>query len=832
MLMALAVGAADHPTGLDKAVTPEQLAFFEKKIRPILVQHCYECHSAAAEKSKGGLLVDTREGLRAGGDSGHAVVPGSLSESLLLTAIRWQDKDLQMPPEKNGGKLPDEVVADFERWILMGAPDSRDGKAANVQTKIDLEKGREFWAYQPPKKAAPPAVKDSAWPRSDIDRFLLEKLEGKGLKPVGDADPRTLIRRVYFDLIGLPPTPEEVEAFVKACEAAGDSANRKPQSALTEVVDRLLASPQFGERWGRHWLDVARYAESSGKEANITFPHAWRYRDYVIDSFNADKPFDQFIQEQIAGDLLPAKDEEQRAGLIVATGFLALGPKSLNENNPRQFAMDVVDEQIDTWSQAILATTIACARCHDHKFDPIPQKEYYSLAGIFLSTETHYGTIQQQGNRRGSSLLPIPLKDEPVDMSKVLTPSERQRLENQLNQLREERSTMFTDLRRSRANSGDQGQLRQRLIRLNDQMARIEARLESVDELGVPRPFAMGVKDRPRPTDARILIRGEVDRPADTVPRGFVSVLSTPEAQGIEFHGSGRLELAGWLTSMDNPLTARVFVNRAWHWLFDRGIVPTVDNFGVMGQKPGHPELLDHLAIRFMEEGWSVKKLVREIVLSRAYQLGSDFDQKNFTADPDNALVWRMSKRRLDAESIRDAMLAVSGQLNLEPPNGSLVARAGDGYVGRGISERAFDYDTGHRSVYLPVVRDLLPDALDLFDFAEPSLVTGARETTTVPAQALYLMNSPFAIQQSERFAARLFAEVPGQRPAERIRRAYELALGRPPTEADVKYAEDFFRQFLVDLRGKSRDPRQLAQAGWTAFCQALFASAEFRYLN
>jgi cytochrome c553 len=361
----------------EKKLTQEELAFFEKKIRPVLSENCYKCHSADSEKIKGGLTLDTREGIRMGGDSGHAVVPGDAKNSLLLKAIRGEDPDLQMPPKKSGAKLSDEVIADFAKWITMGAPDPREGKAV-AHKGMDLEKGKAYWAFQPPQKAPAPAVKDKGWAKGEIDRFVQAEREAKGLKPVAEAENAVLVRRLYFDLIGLPPTPEQVEAFVK------DSSPK----AYEALVDTLLASPQYGERWGRHWLDVARYAESSGKEINIAYPHAWRYRDYVIAAFNQDKPYNQFIKEQIAGDLIPAKDDQEFAEHLIATGYLALGPKSHNSRDRRQFNLDVADEQIDAISQGMQGMTVACARCHDHKFDPISQADYYALQAVFAATDS------------------------------------------------------------------------------------------------------------------------------------------------------------------------------------------------------------------------------------------------------------------------------------------------------------------------------------------------------------------------------------------------------------------------------------------------------------
>ncbi len=411
-----------------KPPTPEQIAFFEKSIRPVLVKECYSCHATTAKKIRGGLTLDTRKGLRDGGETGPALVPGDPKKSLLIKALKHTQDDLKMPPKK---KLAAELVADFEKWIAMGAPDPRDGSVKIAKNEIDIEKGRKFWSFQPPQKKTPRPVKDAAWPRSTIDRFLLAGLEAKGLRPVADADPRTLIRRVYFDLTGLPPAPTEVEDFVKKYAV-------RPQPALEGVVDRLLASAQYGERWGRHWLDVARYAESSGRTNNFSYPHAWRYRDYVIAAFNADKPYDQFVREQLAGDLLHAKDDVQKTQFLTATGFLAIGPKAHDERNYRQFRMDVADEQIDATFQAFQGLTVACARCHDHKFDPIPQKDYYTLAGIFSSTETCYGTIRIFLNSHPSSLVTLPKNGGARAGVEPLTKERRSSIERQISDLRDQ----------------------------------------------------------------------------------------------------------------------------------------------------------------------------------------------------------------------------------------------------------------------------------------------------------------------------------------------------------------------------------------------------------
>ena len=797
-----------------------QLAFFEKSIRPVLVEKCYQCHSADSEKVKGGLLLDTREGMRAGGDSGHAVVPGNVAESLLLKAMRHTDKDMAMPPEKSGGKLPDAVIADFEKWVKMGAPDPRDGGEKFVKKEIDFDEARKFWAFQPPRPATSPPVKDAAWPRTEIDRFILAGLEAKNLKPVADADPRVLIRRISFDLIGLPPTPEEVEAFVAESIRRGgggdsggtDDGRANPQSAIRNFADRLLSSPQFGERWGRHWLDVARFAESTGRERNFTFPEAWRYRDWVIAALNADQPYDQFIREQIAGDLLPAKDGAERDAHLIATGFLALGPKGLNEKNREQFRMDVIDEQIDTTSRAVLGLTVACARCHDHKFDPVPQKDYYALAGIFHSTDTFFGTGNAGGKIKNGTTL-LSLAGSSAALSSASEP--RKQLADFLAQ-NPAKAKKFKQLPPAKK-------------------ARLLERFSGKDsEPQAPAPaaaaHAMGVLEG-RPADTRLLVRGELDQPGERVARGFVTVLTGGPAPAIPTSASGRAELADWLVDKSNPLTARVAVNRVWAHLFGEGLVRTPDNFGATGETPSHPELLDALALKFMADGWSVKNLIRTIVLSRAYQIGSAWDGKNYEADPGNVLLWRASPRRLDAEAIRDAMLAASGTIDLKPPHGSVVANVGDGYIGKGIRPEAFDIDANYRSVYLPIVRDFVPDALGIFDFAEPSLVTASREVTNVPSQALYLMNNAFVIAQSQAMAKRILA-TPLDYPR-RIDLAYRLTLSRLPTEAERARADRYLRAEAKGLIPvKSGSIPEASVASWATFCQALFACAEFRYLR
>jgi len=852
--------------------TAAQIEFFEKKIRPVLADKCYQCHSQEADKSKGGLLLDSREGIRRGGDSGAGVVPGNLNESLLIEAIRYTNKDFAMPPKKEGGKLDATIIQDFETWVKMGAPDPREG--VSPVKKADMQEAKKWWAFQIPQKPVVPSVKNNAWSKTESDRFILAALEAKNLKPSADADKLTLIRRVYFDLIGLPPELPEIDAFLKDNSA----------TAYSKVVDRLLASPQFGERWGRHWLDVARYAESSGKDVNINYPHAWRYRDYVIASFNADKPYDQFVKEQVAGDLLPSQNDRQRAEQMIGTGFLAIGTKSLNENNSKQFYLDLADEQIDTVSQAFMGMTIACARCHDHKFDPVSQSEYYALAGIFLSSDTRFGIVPSQQTRNVSDLLELPSNSGLPVVGKPLSYEDRNTKERKLAALKKEQAEFIKERAQERANGKDQKRdTNRRGIQLATQIGQLEAELKSYTKTGQPKLLAMGVQElQPkekdpkrsgeskiemrlrqrnkqrsgRPAvfsmiaDSQLYVRGELNKPSTKVPRGFPAVFSQ-STEPVSKSVSGRKELAEWLISSNNPLTARVMVNRIWSHLFGRGIVESADNFGTSGHKPGNQALLDHLAIRFVEQGWSVKKMIREIVMSHAYQLSSTHDAKAFAADPQNTLIWKMNKRRLEAECIRDTMLAVGRQLQLTPPVGSLIAEAGDGPVGirqnRGISEARL-LNSGDtiltRSVYLPIAREVFPDLLGVFDFADSSVVAGTRETTNVPSQALFMLNSDFSLKQAQKLAERVMLAYPadGNNATAvsfdaRLNFAYWLALGRPPNANERDAAMNFLTKFPNDW--KKGDNSKVAfkdneaiTAAWISLCRALFACSDFRYLN
>jgi len=845
--------------------TAQGLEFFERRIRPVLVQKCYSCHSAESKEIKGSFVLDTREGLRQGGPSGHAVVPGSPQDSLILDALRYDS--LQMPPDE---QLSDEIIADFERWVRMGAPDPREGPAKVV--KIAPKNPQEVWSLQPPVASPAPAVKQADWAWTDVDRFILAKLEAEGLRPTADADSAVWLRRVSFTLTGLPPTPTELVDFL----------NDSTKTAREKVVDRLLASPQFGERWGRHWLDVARFAESNGRERDVLFPHAWRYRDYVIQSFNEDKRYNRFILEQVAGDLLPASNGQDHDALIVATGLLAIGPKPLQQKGER-LQMDMVDEQIDTLSRAVLGLTVSCARCHDHKFDPIPTRDYYALAGIFRSTETLYGEGINRANGKGKDVTKLlhPLGEHTINQAEVAAHrAQVAELEAGLTKARnvlKNREKQLAELEAEEKGSKKGGKnespkkeskkdgaknapaknaketkdaperdlkTQRNLIAKSEQdVARLEKELTELRKKApAATEYAMAVREQKKVEDSKIYLRGEVGKYGDLVPRGYLSAINIAGANPVNREQSGRLQLAQWLINPANPLTARVAVNRIWQHVFGEGLVRSVDNFGANGDLPSHPELLDTLAVQFIKQGWSTKKLIRELVLSRVYQLSTRADEQTWDLDPENRWLARTTPQRLDAESLRDAILSVSGKLDLNQPDGSLVSKIGDGEVGRNANLGPLTSPFWHRSVYLPIIRSEVPEMLKVFDFAEPSIVVGRRNVTTVPSQALFLMNSPFVLAQAEALAERVAKQSGSDSQgsngpqgssdqAARVRFAYQLCFGRSPSVAELAEAQSYLDQVRsAPATGSTTQTRD--QLAWTSFCQALLASAEFRYLN
>ena len=971
---------------------PEDLDHFESKIRPVLAERCYQCHGANPERIQAGLALVDAAGLRAGGDSGAAVVPGAPDESLLIDVIRY-DGPIKMPPD---GRLPAAVVADFERWVARGAVDPRVSDAPVVAARsdsgaaYDFGPGREHWAYRPMARPEPPAVDDPAWARNAIDRFILARLEAEGMAPVAPAGKRALLRRVTFDLTGLPPTPAEIDAFL---------ADERPD-AWEQVVERLLASPRYGERWGRHWLDVARYADSNGLDENIAHPNAFRYRDWVIDAFNRDKPYDRFVQEQIAGDLMPAAGDDERFEQVTGTGFLTLGAKVLAEQDVDKMVIDIVDEQVNVIGRSFLAEPVGCARCHDHKFDPIPTADYYAMAGILRSTQTMeddrrvgrwverpladeetvaryeaaqelveeareaVGDLVDEQNERlrrprrqalASYLLAAeeaypawgddeaaqehaaaaiaaiadrdgleaavierwvraffryregpPVQGDAANPSVVFQiwnayaaapPDRYQEVTDELRALIASEKVLIAPLTRSlvrgpaprsledvawrysslfavieiawdqhlqRLGLEDEEELSPADFRLPreqeelrrlvyggrlcilclDQeaeealypadavaeLARLRAVVEEREAASPPEPpYAMSVEEG-EIVDLPVHIRGSHLNLADTPqPRGFLRVtdhiVPPPPIPG---DASGRLELARWITHPEHPLTARVMANRIWHWHFGRGLVDTPSNFGTTGSAPTHPELLDWLARRFVDGGWSVKALHREILLSATYRLGAGYDAANAAVDPDNRLHWRMNRRRLEVEPIRDALLQLAGTLDLTM-GGRVDEYSSRGYVfSEGNTFGRFDfYRAPRRSVYMPVVRNAIYDIFAGFDFGNASDSVGARPATVVPSQALLMMNSAFVEDRAGEFAGRLLA-MPVAGDASRVERAFVEAYGRPATEVEIEES----LAFLVAMRETAPDGGDAERFAWTRLCHVILGASEFIYVD
>ncbi|RYD23936.1 MAG: DUF1553 domain-containing protein [Verrucomicrobiaceae bacterium] len=834
------------------AATDARLEFFEKKIRPLLSEKCHNCHSADT-KAAGGLRVDDLNGLLGGGDEGPAIIPGDVEKSLLLQRVNHANDNKRMPKESD--PLTDSQIADLTTWI-------RDGAAWPAEKIPDYSKERSkyeglrksHWSWQPLVKPAVPQASDASWAQGDVDRFILAKLEENKLTPAPDAKPDVLIRRVTFDLTGLPPSPEEIAAFV---------ADPSPEN-YQRNVDRLLASPAFAERWARHWLDIARYGESSGPSRNIPYPHAWKYRDYVLDAVKKDVPFNRFIEEQVAGDLLPAADDEERDRLLTATGFLALGVKDVNQRFKIRFQMDNVDEQIDTVTRSVLGLTVSCARCHDHKFDPVTTRDYYSLAGIFTSTDDRAGLRNRMGGSGLAYYDPAML----VRLSSELPPPDPEKVAK-LQARVDETKKAWDEIRGTPEGlkRAPNGQPTQRPFRLRYEKAQGE--LMALTNAG---EAVHGVSDSKTIADTQVRIRGEAERLGPVVPRGFPTTFTVPDAPSVNPAQSGRLELAQWLTSPKNPLTPRVAANRVWQHLFGEGIVTTVDNFGVKGDVPSHPELLDHLAGRFIDNGWSMKKLVRELVLTRAYRMGSDGNPAATEKDPANRLVWRHSPRRMAAEEVRDSILATTGRLSTTPPQEAavkdlrMVEIRDNGREAAGILREA---GRGlYRSIYLPSLRGVTPKSLEAFDPVTQSLVTGKRDATTVPTQALFMLNSSFVLEQSLAFAEKISAN-PQPYPAT-VSDLYVRALGRQPTSAEIERAGNFLRDYSAgydrpaglpdELAANTRDEvvqtneepvnpddiprddqtietrviaaRDGRTAAWMALVQSLFASAEFRFIR
>jgi hypothetical protein len=798
-LAAVAVASRDVVAGGDARPAkgkpdPAEEEFFEAKVRPVLVENCLECHGP--EKPKAGLRLDARDSMLRGGESGPVVVPGKPEESALIEAIRYEG-GIQMPPKK---KLKDEEIAVLTEWVKRGAhwPASRAGLAPRPATGSPeptpaseaarqaavIEQAHALWSFQPVGNPLPPRVRDESWSGSPLDRFVLATLEAHGLAPSPPAERATLIRRVTFDLIGLPPTPEETEAFL---------ADRAPD-AFARVVDRLLGSPHYGERWGRYWLDVARYGEDQAHSFQPRlYPSGYRYRDWLIRAFNRDLPYDRFILEQIAGDLIGGSDPApHQFDHLAALGFFACGPVYYGDRNKH----DQYADRIDTLTRGFLGLTVACARCHDHKYDPILTTDYYALEGVFASTEYHEvpAAPKEQIAAFDKAQSAIGAKEKEIA---AFVKAEAKRL----------KQTVANDaLKQFERMLPAESKAKVKLLRTE---------LDELKKKAPPKyPVIHSLVDAERAADMPVLVRGNEKTPGAKVPRRFLSALGGDRSTFQ--NGSGRLELARAIASSSNPLTARVIVNRIWQHHFGQGLVATASNFGVLGERPSHPELLDWLARRLVGSGWSLKALHRDIVVSSTYQQSSRFDSHGHAQDPGNRLLWRMNRRRLDVEAWRDAMLAVAGRLDTRV-GGPSVSLEAPGNT--------------RRTVYAAISRHDLTWMLRLFDFPDPNITSGGRVETTVPLQQLFVLNSEFMLGNARAVAARLVSTAKaGAGATERIRRAYVAFYGRAATERELALALEYLR---AAEPGPAGAPQQQADIGrWERYSQALLASNEFLFVD
>ncbi len=782
------------------APTPEQADFFEKRIRPLLAERCYECHSSGAAKIKGGLLLDSRSGVMKGGDTGPAVAPGDLTASLLIQAVRHADPDLAMPPKQ---KLNDAEIADLEAWVQSGAPDPRTqdtAATAKAASSIDWVKGRAWWSFHPLAVPAVPATAAASWPQNAIDRFILARLERDGLRPGPDADRRALIRRATYDLIGLPPTTQEVEAFL----ADGG------QEAFAHVVDRLLASPRYGECWGRHWLDVVRYADSAGDNSDFPIPQLHLYRDWVIDAFNRDLPYDKFVREQLAGDLMGGTGEE-RSRRVIATGYIG---------NARRFGSRVddypqhltIEDTIGNLGRTFLGLTISCARCHDHKFDPISNRDYYALYGIFSSTRYPWPGIELEQRQR--DLMPLVDADQQAAAEAAISAraKEQVRLDGVAKRLKEALG---------KAADGAKQELARQAGAAEKAAAEHRAR---------PQQFACAyaVGEGAIRGDAALQYKGDPAKPGERVRRHFLTVLGGAELAADD-RSSGRLALADWIMDAANPLPARVMANRVWHYHFGRGIVPTPNDFGRQGKAPSHPELLDYLATRLRDGGWSLKALHREIMLSHAYRLSAMRMGDALSQDPGDELLSAFPRRRLDAEALRDTLLMLGGSLDLSPAGAHPFPPQEEWNFTQHNPFKAV-YGSDHRSVFLMTQRIQRHPFLAIFDGADPSTSTPVRPTSTTPVQALFLLNDPLVHEQARRFADRLLKAAGDD--ASRLVIAYSEALSRQPDRDESAAASAFLAGTRERLRGAGIPTEQLDQEAWRAMVRVLFRLNEFAYLD
>ncbi len=941
VLCVATVGLASSAVAKEPA---DSVEFFENRIRPVLVEHCFKCHSVDAAEIGGSLLLDSSDGMFIGGDSGPAITPGDAEASILVSAIRYESSE--MPPE---GKLPDEVVDDFARWIAAGAVDPRKSTEPTVRgpNAIDLDEGRKFWAFRPLRLSEAPTDPLVA-SRGIIDQFIGQALVDADISPNSQSDALKRLRRLAFDLTGLPPSVELQNDWL---------ADPSP-SHWIQIVDGMLASPAFGEHWARHWMDIARYADSNGSDFNATFHEAWRYRDYLVRSFAADRPFDEMIRQQIAGDLMTAESDAERHDNLVASTFLMLGTKMLSERDKPKLELDVVDEQIDTIGRAFMGLTLGCARCHDHKFDPVPTEDYYALAGIFKSTVSLEGESQEYVSTWQGTPLPTSnehrdaiakyeaekesldkaIKSAEADVKQASATNEAQHRgiivddsaaektgvwkdSNYIkqfigtgyvhddNSMKGEASIRFVaaipddgeyevriayspgasrsaavpitietadgeenvtiDERRvsiapmwgslgkfrfmksspavvTISNVGTTGYVIADAVQFLSReetnssenvatgdptaLAKAKARVESLrndlkslqSSAPEPVPVAMAPADRPSHeiADSVVHIRGDIRNLGKSVPRGFLRVCGGGQATIENPRGSGRLELADWLTDPDHPLVARVFVNRVWMHLMGEGIVRTVDNFGSRGELPSHPELLDALSVEFIRSGWHIKPLIRQIVCSTAYQRSSQYDAQKIAIDPENRLWWRMHRRRLTAESIRESMLSSAGILDHSPAFDLMAGQKVlvSGNDNNSTADQIDAIGVPRRSIYLPLVRGYLSPMMTALDAADPDLLVGHRPTTNVPGQALVLINSPIVAEWARITSQRVVTSSTDFE--DQIKLAYQSCLHRLPNTDDREIADAFFA-------GDRSSPDR-----WHQWIAAMFASTEFRLLD
>jgi hypothetical protein len=762
----------------------QEILFFEQNIRPVLAQECYSCHSSTITDVKGGLSLDTKNGLSKGGDSGQIIVPGNPEQSLLIKALEYSD--LQMPPDK---KLPDSVINHFKEWIKNGAIDPRNSTDQN-------EIAKSYWSYKPLETVV-----------GSIDSIVLSKLTESKIKPVQFADDYTIIRRIFYDLIGIPPTPEQIIEYI----------NNTNTDKYQILVEKLLSDKRFGEKWARHWLDVARYGDSTGKDQNIVYPYAWRYRDYVIESFNEDKPYSTFIIEQIAGDLLTHKNYNEYNKHLIATGFLAIGTKNLTEN-PKQYKADLIDEQIDCITRGFLGITLSCARCHDHKFDPFSQKDYYAIYGILQNTVTLDGVDRGNNNigyDGGFGYLVNDLSESLYNQPELWN------LVSDIRNIHRKIGTIRTY--NPNLNENDKKQVNSELEKLDKEMTEKFSKIQETNNTELliklllnPTPI-MCVKDSDRPSNAKIMVRGDVNQLGEEVPRSLPTIFQPNNPNPNNDKTSGRTELAIWIADKNNPLTHRVYINRIWKILLGAGIIDSFDNFGNLGGKPKNILLLNYVAQKFIEKNYSTKQIIKEIVLSDTYRRSSVFNIENYTIDPDNNYLWRMNEKRLQAENIRDTLLYLSNELDPVQKNHSWTfnndKRRIDGKINNEINISKY------RSIYLPSPRDIDIEALDIFDRPDNNLLSADRNETTVPIQALYLMNNNQILNHCDSVAKQLSLSHKDKSDDEKIQYLYLKYLNRNPELNELNLIKQY-----IEVSDKNKV--------YVNIVHALILTGEFRVLK